>query len=213
MSKPDIVTAEHVRQRLANTSLPADPTNVIELPGSRQWPASLREKLQATLSPAGVLIPILERTAGDLTMLLTRRSAALRLHAGQISFPGGRMEPDDTDIEHTALRETHEEIGIASAAVDVVGYLPPMPTITGFAVTPIVGMVDPQTEARPDQQEVDFIFEVPLEFFLDPANRRLVDRELHGRVLPMVEYHYEEHRIWGATAMMIIEFIKYIKNN
>lgn len=213
MTKPRIVTADRVRERLANTALGADPTAVIELPGSQDWPTSLREKLSATLCPAGVLIPIFERSQDGLTILLTQRSAALRLHAGQISFPGGRMEPEDTDIEHTALRETHEEVGIASDSVQVVGYLPPMPTITGYAVTPVVGLIDVNAEAHPDLQEVEFVFEVPLEFLMDANNRRVVEREVHGRVLPMLEYHYQGHRIWGATALMIVEFIKHLKTN
>ena len=213
MSNPDIVTVDRVRKRLADTELRTDPTDVIELPGSQQWPASLREKLSTTLSPAGVLIPIIERSSDGLTILLTQRSAALRMHAGQISFPGGRMEPNDTDIAHTALRETHEEIGISGDSVQVLGYLPPMPTITGYAVTPVVGVIDATAEARPDRQEVELVFEVPLEFFLDASNRRVVERELHGRVLPMIEYHFDGHRIWGATAMMIVQFIKYIKTS
>ena len=88
-----------------------------------------------------------------------------------------------------------------------------MPTITGYAVTPVVGMVDHAVEARADRQEVEFVFEVPLEYLLDKRNRRTVERELHGRKLPMVEYHYDGHRIWGATAMMIIQFCKILKNN
>jgi 8-oxo-dGTP pyrophosphatase MutT (NUDIX family) len=205
MTKYDLVTADRVRERLANTTLRADPTDVIELPGSQDWPASLREQLSAVLKPAGVLIPIFERSPDELTLLLTQRSAALKHHAGQISFPGGRMEPDDADIAHTALRETHEEVGIAGDAVQVLGYLPPIPTITGYAVTPVIGMVDSQAEARADRQEVEFVFEVPLEYLLDGGNKRIVKREVHGRILPMIEFSYEGHRIWGATAMMIVQ--------
>ncbi len=212
MSNPRIVTADRVRERLAETALRADPSEVIELPGSRQWPASLRARLNATLQPAGVLMPLFERQQEGLTLLLTQRSAALRHHAGQVSFPGGRMEPDDITVEQTALRETHEEVGIAGSAVQVLGYLPPLPTITGYAVTPVVGIVDKQVEARADRQEVEFVFEVPLAFFLDSSNQRLVERELHGRKLPMIEYRYDGHRIWGATAMMIVQLIKLLNN-
>ena len=143
--------------------------------------------------------------------MLTQRSAELKHHAGQISFPGGRMEPDDADIAHTALRETHEEVGIPGEQVSIVGYLPPMPTITGYAVTPVVGVVDALAETRIDTTEVEFAFEVPLTYLLEPDNRRVVERELHGKSIPMVEYQYEGHRIWGATAMMIVEFIKILK--
>lgn len=143
--------------------------------------------------------------------MLTQRSAELKHHAGQVSFPGGRMEPDDRDIAHTALRETHEEVGIHSQHISVVGYLPPMPTITGYAVTPVVGLVGENAETRIDREEVEVAFEVPLAFLLDAANRKIVERNLHGKDVPMVEYRFDGHRIWGATAMMIIEFIKKLK--
>ena len=208
---PEIVTADRVRKKLAGTRLREDPTDVIELPGSRHWPASLRERLSASLKPAGVLIPLFERPGTGITLLLTQRSAALRMHAGQVSFPGGRMEPDDADIAETALRETHEEVGLSGDAIDVIGYLPPMPTITGYAVTPVVGVVDQHAAAAADRQEVEFVFEVPLDFFFDKSNRRVVERDVRGKVLPMVEFHYDGHRIWGATAMMIIQFIKIVK--
>lgn len=209
--KPETVTADRIRDRLAHTRLREDPTDVIELPGSRHWPASLRERLSATLKPAGVLIPLFDRPRAGLTVLLTQRSAELRLHAGQVSFPGGRMEPEDEDIAQTALRETSEEVGLASSAISVVGYLPPMPTITGYAVTPIVGMVDHQAAAVADRQEVEFVFEVPLDYFLDNDNQRVVERDVHGKSLPMIEFHFDGHRIWGATAMMIVEFTKIVK--
>ena len=208
--KSRIVTADRVRDRLAHTTLRDDPTDVIELPGSRHWPASLRDQLSATLKPAGVLIPLFDRPQTGLSMLLTQRSAELRMHAGQVSFPGGRMEPEDSDIAQTALRETSEEVGLASEVINVVGYLPPMPTITGYAVTPVVGIVDDQASAVADRQEVEFVFEVPLDYLLDDGNRRVVERDVHGKVLPMIEFHFDGHRIWGATAMMIIEFIKII---
>jgi len=206
-----VITPEHVRHKFAATYLPPDPTDVIELPGSRHWPATLREQLNAALTPAGVLIPIFERSGTGLTVMLTQRSAELKHHAGQISFPGGRMEPDDRDIAHTALRETHEEVGIPGEQVTVIGYLPPMPTVTGYAVTPVVGLVDEFAVTKVDKTEVEFAFEVPLAFLSEAANRQIIERDLYGKQVPMVEYHFEGHRIWGATAMMIVEFIKMLK--
>ena len=207
------ITAERVRERFAGTRLSADPLDVIEYPGSEHWPTTLRQQLQSTLTPAGVLIPIFDRPASGLSVLLTQRSAELKHHAGQISFPGGRMEPDDADIGATALRETHEEVGIASNSVSIVGYLDAMPTISGYAVTPIVGFVDASVSPTVDHNEVEFSFEVPLEYLLNGENRRIVERELHGKSFPMAEFHFEGHRIWGATAMMIIQFVNFLNNN
>ena len=203
MSDAADLSAALLTERLKGTRLPDDPTDVVLPPGSEQWPDDMRRALTASLKPAGVLIPVIERTAG-LAVLLTQRSAELKHHAGQISFPGGRMEPDDADIEQTALRETHEEVGIQPSAVSVVGYLPPMPTVTGYAVTPIVGVVETNTELVLDRSEVEFAFEVPLGFLLDKRNARAAEREFGGRKVPIVEYRYEGHRIWGATAHMLM---------
>jgi len=122
------------------------------------------------------------------------------------------MEPEDRDIACTALRETQEEVGIDSKHVTVVGYLPPMPTITGYAVTPIIGLVAAAAVLEVDRTEVEFTFEVPLSFLLEPDNRRIVERDLYGKTVLMAEFRYQQHRIWGATAIMIIEFIKVLEN-
>ena len=124
--------------------MPEDPTSVVMPAGSENWPRSMRDQLSGTLKPAGVLVPLIERRTDGVTVLLTERSAELKHHAGQVSFPGGRMETGDADIAATALRETHEEVGIARECVAVIGYLDTMPTITGYAVTPVVGLVDDQ---------------------------------------------------------------------
>ena len=179
--------------------------------GSEHWPAEMRDALTGLLKPAGVLVPLMERAQGDLHVLLTQRSAALKLHAGQISFPGGRMEEADADIAATALRETHEEVGIPREQVSVIGYLDPMPTVTGYAVTATVGIVEAGTTVIVDQSEVEYAFEVPLSFLLAEENAVMVEREVYGKMLRMVEFHYENQRIWGATAMLIQQFIKTIK--
>ena len=152
-----------------------------------------------TLSPAGVLIPVVERAAG-LTVILTKRSAALKHHAGQVSFPGGRMEESDSDVVEAALRETHEEVGIPRDAITVIGYLAPMPTVTGYAVTPVIAHVSHDVELAIDRTEVAYAFEVPLDFLLDRRNQLAAEREYQGRTLPTVEFHYAGERIWGATA-------------
>ncbi len=171
--------------------------------GSAGWPSALREQLPQPRRPAGVLIPIMERGAG-LSVLLTQRSAALKHHAGQVSFPGGGMEEIDSDVRATALRETHEEVGIEPQHVVVIGYLGAMSTTTGFAVTPVVGLVSDEAEIRVDPTEVELAFEVPLEFLLDRANQRSVERRVFGHSLAMIEFHYEGQRIWGATAQMLL---------
>jgi 8-oxo-dGTP pyrophosphatase MutT (NUDIX family) len=209
--KRESLTADLLRERLAGTRLGADPLNVTMPPGSERWPASMRDQLMATLTPAGVLIPVMQRMS-NLSVLLTQRSADLKHHAGQVSFPGGRMEAHDDDVRGAALRETHEEVGIEPRHVSVIGYLGAMPTITGYAVTPVVGLVSAAAELVIDRTEVEYAFEVPLEFLLDARNDHWVEREFQGRLFPLVEFHYEDQRIWGATAQMILIFRKVLKN-
>ena len=210
---PAQVTAGHIRERMAGTELSRDPLDVVMPPGSGQWPEDLRRKMCEDLTPAGVLIPIVEH-ADSLSVLLTQRSADLKNHAGQVSFPGGRMESADADIAETALRETHEEIGIRPEQVDIAGYLPPMLTVTGYAITPIVGFVAPGISLTLDRSEVELTFEVPLSFLLDENNQQSSEREVRGVTVPIVEFHYAQQRIWGATANMLIEFRKILlKNN
>ncbi len=150
-----------------------------------------------------MLVPLIERGAG-LQVLLTERAHDLRLHAGQISFPGGSMEASDEDLVATALRETEEEVGIAPRSVEVAGFLEPLPTITGYAVTPVVGLIDPAVELRLDAREVAAAFEVPLGFLLDPGNQKRSLRTWAGVEIPVIAYDYGPRRIWGATAAMIV---------
>lgn len=205
------MTADALRARFAGTTLPADPRDVMMPPGLRRWPHAMRERLGGPLTPAGVLVPILQRSGG-LAVLLTQRSSDLKHHAGQASFPGGRMEPHDTDVQATALRETHEEVGISPAEVDVIGYLRAMPTITGFAVTPVVGLVADPAELTIDRTEVDYAFEIPLDFLLDERNDRLVERDWEGARFRLTEFHYAGERVWGATAYMLLAFRKFLLN-
>ena len=205
------IGADELRSRFAGTSLPDDPLDVAMPPGLRRWPHAMREKLAGPLRPAGVLVPILDGVAG-LSILMTQRSSGLRIHAGQASFPGGRMEPGDADVCATALRETHEEVGIEPGLVEVIGYLRAMPTITGFAVTPVVGIVDDRATLQIDPTEVDYTFELPLDFLLDESNDRLVDREWEGRRFRLKEFHYGRERVWGATAYMLMALRNFLLN-
>ena len=204
------ITAEYLRERLAQTRKPLDPLDVVVPSGTYSWPAGMLEKIASTLKPAGVLIPVRRHDSG-LSVLLTQRSADLKHHAGQVSFPGGRMEETDADIEVTALRETREEIGIAEEEVAIIGYLETMPTVTGYAVTPVVGLIDGLVDLVIDRTEVEYTFEVPLAFLLEPGNHRLVAREWQGLSFSMVEFHFEGQRIWGATAQMLMRFINMIR--
>ncbi len=206
---PVKLDAATLTERLAGTAAPADP-RLVDLPTSTLgWPRDLVAEISADLKPAAVLIPVFEREAG-LSVLLTERSAELKHHAGQIAFPGGRMEADDPDIAATALRETHEEVGIAPDHVSVAGYLEPMPTVTGYAVTPVVGFVAAAASLDIDRTEVSAAFEVPLDFLMDEGNQRRGVRHYRGRQLPLVEFHYSGYRIWGATAHMLIQFRKIV---
>jgi 8-oxo-dGTP pyrophosphatase MutT (NUDIX family) len=209
LSDPANITVSMLRERLAKTSAPDDPTDVVMPTGSERWPGFTRERIRQTLRPAGVLIPVLERP-GHLSVLLTQRSAELKHHAAQVSFPGGRMEDADRDVVHAALRETHEEVGIPADAITVIGYLDPMPTVTGYAVTPVVGVVAADVPLQVDRTEVEYAFEVPLPFLLDERNQRAAERVYQGRTIPTIEFHYESERIWGATAHILVEFRKLV---
>lgn len=159
--------------------------------------------MPARLTPAAVLVPVIERSEG-LTVLFTQRTAHLNDHAGQVSFPGGRCEETDASPVFTALRETEEEIGLDPALVEVLGILPEYRTGTGFSVTPVVGLVRPPFELNPDSFEVAEIFETPLSFLLDPANHQRHSMEIGGVLRHYYAMPYEGYFIWGATAGMLV---------
>jgi 8-oxo-dGTP pyrophosphatase MutT (NUDIX family) len=154
------------------------------------------------LTPASVLFPIVLRESGP-AVLFTRRTEHLRDHPGQISFPGGRVEVEDASPAHTALREAQEEIGLAAAHIEIIGYLPEYRTGTGFRITPVVALVHPPFELRPDPAEVAGVFEVPLAFLMDFANHQPHSAHYRGKLRHHIAMPYGEHFIWGATAGMI----------
>lgn len=155
------------------------------------------------LVEAAVLVGLLPR-AGGMHVLLTRRTDALRNHAGQVSFPGGRLESDDEDAVAAAMRETFEEVGIAPAQILPLGYLDVFTTITGFRVLPVVATIASDYVATPDPSEVADVFEVPLSFLLDPANLASLSLEHHGRPRQVWEFSYPTQRIWGVTAAILL---------
>ncbi len=189
-SPPHLIvpTAELLRQRLA---------------GPRRLEHVAEDAVPHSLTPAAVLVPIVARPEG-LTVLLTQRTAHLNDHAGQVSFPGGRCEAGDASPVFTALRETEEEIGLDRSRIEVLGLLPEYRTGTGFSVVPVVGLVQPPFELNPDSFEVAEVFETPLAFLLDPANRQRHSMEIGGVLRHYYAMPYQGYFIWGATAGMLV---------
>ena len=155
------------------------------------------------LRPAAVLVPLVDRAEG-MSVLLTQRTAHLSAHAGQISFPGGRIEPEDPDAVAAALRETEEEIGLPREHVTLIGRLDTYVTGTGFEITPVVGIVAAPFALTIDPFEVAEVFEVPLSFVLDPGNHRRTEREFEERRRVFFVLPYQNRNIWGATAGMLV---------
>ena len=152
---------------------------------------------------AAVLVPLIERSDG-WSVVLTLRSADLADHAGQISLPGGRIDPEDADAHAAALREAEEEIGLARDYVEIAGRLDTWLTGTGFDVTPVVGLVRPPPPYRPHPVEVAEVFEVPLDFILDKRNHQWRSRELQGQKRYFWAIPYLHRNIWGVTAGILV---------
>lgn len=154
------------------------------------------------LRPAGVLAPIIETDQG-LSLLLTKRSAALKHHPGQIAFPGGKQDDGDADVIAAALREAHEEIGLPPDCVEVLGTLPPHETVTSFHVTPVIGFVHTAFNMVPEPGEVDEVFAVPLDHVLNPENYIIQSRRWRGQMRHYFVVPFGPYYIWGATARML----------
>jgi 8-oxo-dGTP pyrophosphatase MutT (NUDIX family) len=175
------------------------------LPGlSREQTRAYERFLPETLTAAAVLVPLVER-AGELSVLLTQRAVELKSHAGQISFPGGRLEANESPLE-AALREAREEVGLDARFVSVVGYLPDHVLLSGFRVTPVVGFVRSGFELLLASEEVQDSFEVPLSYVFEPANHRKRRRRLADGAaeFELCDIPFGAHNIWGATAGMLI---------
>jgi 8-oxo-dGTP pyrophosphatase MutT (NUDIX family) len=200
-----VKTLEVIRRRLAVPRSPRDPR--ARLLGSVDGPLSptLREILDRPGRPASVLLALLERPSGP-TVLFTERAAHLKEHPGQVSLPGGRLAASESPAE-AALREANEEVGLSPSAVEVIGSLDDFLTGTGFAITPVVGVVsDAAFVAAPDPREVAGVFEVPLGVILDRTAMGVGYFERHGSRLLTYELHYGGRRIWGATAAVLRNF-------
>lgn len=171
----------------------------------------LRDATQR-LTAASVLVPIIVHPT-HMSLLLTQRTAHLHDHAGQISFPGGRVDPEDQDAIATALRETEEEIGLSRERIEVMGSLPLYITGTGFQVTPVVALIHPPFDLTPDSFEVAEIFEVPLSYLMHGANHERRSAEFPNRPGRRTFYAmpYEQYFIWGATAGMLRNLYHFLR--
>lgn len=200
-----VARVDRARIRRALRPRPSRPEEDMEwLAGSSpEFRERVRSALPEPRVAAAVLVPLIERDQG-FSVLLTQRSASLRDHAGQIAFPGGRIEPHDPDPWSAALREAREEIGLDAARVEFAGYLPDHLIVTGYRVTPAVGFVARDYTLRLQASEVEDAFEVPLAFILDASNHRARLRRLGDVDLTVHDIPFGERRIWGATAGMLM---------
>jgi len=179
-------------------SLAADPPHDL-LPGD------IIEGEEDEANPAAVLVAITDRAEPGL--LLTTRRDDLRTHAGQVAFPGGRIDAGETPCQ-AALREAHEELGLDPSCATIFGEADDYRTVTGYRVTPVVGLVPPDLELAPNPAEVAGWFEAPLDFVLDPANQRRMSAEFRGRTRHYYQIDWQDRRIWGATAAMLVNLTR-----
>jgi 8-oxo-dGTP pyrophosphatase MutT (NUDIX family) len=199
-----------IEQRLHGRPPGGDPLGPLIGGLSPEESARLRDLLPREFARAAVLVPLVERPAG-LSVLLTQRASHLKNHPGQISFPGGRIEQGDAGPWEAALRETEEEIGLAREHVSLAGYLDDHFVITGYLVTPAVAFVRAGFELRLDVTEVEEVFEVPLEFVLDPAHHVARERHFGGHTFTVHDIPYQGRNIWGATAGMLISLYRVLR--
>ena len=212
---PDRLTAPALRRRFADGAAEG---GLIWQP---EFTGDGRISSERVAARASVLVPLIEH-AGDLHVLLTRRTDHLRDHAGQVSFPGGRAEPADTDVADTALREAQEEVGLPRAQVDVIGHMPTYTTVTNFVVTPVVALVRPPfklADLALDAFEVAEAFHVPLSFLMDPANHQRHQFSFDGHQRQFLSMPWQgraadgtprEYFVWGATAAMLRNLYRFL---
>ena len=203
----DIELRARILRRFANTKPQHDLTDWRVLGVDAALSQKLARHFPKDPAPAAVLVPLIDRPQG-LTVLLTQRASQLARHAAQIAFPGGRLEDSDESVSHAALRESQEEIGLDPARVRVFGYLPDHVVISGFRVTPVLGLVSPPFSLELNPAEVAGVFEVPLAHVLDSANHKARLRRVGDEDLLLYDIPWEGQNIWGATAGMLLTFVR-----
>lgn len=196
---PSLFSARDFRRRVKAV----DPALASRIEGDHTFNPDLQETIVRTgLRRAAVLVPVIDR-GDEAGVLLTKRADALRSHSGQIAFPGGRIDPEDVSAEAAALRETHEEVGLGTGDIEVVGRMPDYFSGSGYQVTPVLGIVRPDYLVTVNADEVDDVFEVPLRFLMDPANHQRASRIWNERERFFYAMPFGERYIWGLTAGII----------
>lgn len=201
MSKLSIAefTLDELRERVSQRLNYSDDEQIGDFthdPDMRQWVMSRATK------DAAILMPLVERQ-GEVSLLLTKRTDQLISHSGQVAFPGGKIDADDEGPEAAALREAHEEVGLATDQVEILGRLPDYFTGSGYKIAPIIGIMNENAVVEANPDEVDYVFEVPLSFLMNPDNHLRGSRIFEGRERHFYEMPFGEHYIWGITAGMI----------
>lgn len=212
MTQDRIALKRLIEERLKDSRAAPDPSGAVPAGFSAKDVEAIRSFFPTTPAPAAVLIPIVDHDSG-LTVLLTERASHLKNHGGQISFPGGRIEPADLNPLEAALRETEEEIGLSRELVTFVGYLQPQLVLSGYWVTPVVAFVQPGSELRLDGREVAAAFEIPLLHILDQANHRSRERTLGDVSVQVFDIPYRDRNVWGATAGMLMALYRLLRSD
>ena len=206
---PQLLRPE-VEQRLRSTAPGGDPLDAWIAGLTPEQTSVLRQQLPASFARAAVMVPLVERPEG-LTVLLTQRASHLKNHPGQVCFPGGRIEPQDAGPWEAALRETREEIGLDAGFASLAGYLHDHMVLSGYLITPAVAFVQPGFTLELDLTEVEDVFEVPLEFVLDPSHHVPHKRLFAGHEFLTHDIPYGNRHIWGATAGMLLSLCRLLR--
>ena len=203
----DQLLQQRIVDRLKNTHAPDEHTPYLIAGVLPEQMEKIRHLIPVSHKQSAVLVPLIQRPEG-LSVLFTERASHLRNHAGQISFPGGRIEDIDADPIAAALRETEEEIGLSRSYVQPIGYLPPYLVLTGYRIVPVVALVQPGFTLTLDAGEVASAFETPLSYLLDPEHHVPIQREVGDIKICTYDIPYGERLIWGATAGMMMSLYR-----